>query len=66
MRAGLTRIAVVGGWLLVIVMLALWLAEAVIRGHAGGVWIVAVGLGALVIVPLLASRLRSPVDRNRG
>lgn len=66
MRAVGARVAIVGAWLLVIAMLALWLVEAVNRGHAGGVWIVGVGLGATVILPLLAARLRSPAGDNRS
>lgn len=59
MRTLIARVGLVGGWLLVIVLLALWVAEAVHRGHAAGVWITSVGLAGVVIIPLLASRLRS-------
>jgi hypothetical protein len=55
----LTRLAVVTGWLLIVVLLGLWLLEAVHRGHAAAIWIVGTGLTALVAVPLLAARHRS-------
>lgn len=58
-RQLLVRGAVVGGWLVVIVLLALWLVVAIHRAHLAGVLIIAVGLATVIVVPLMAARLRS-------
>lgn len=58
-RQSLARGAVVGGWLLVTALLALWLVEAIHRGHLASILIVAVTLAGIVLVPLMAARLRS-------
>ena len=55
----MTRTAVLAGWLLCVALLGLWLVEAIHRGHLSGVLIVATGLAALIIVPLMAARFRS-------
>jgi len=59
MRALLGRIFLFAGWVAVVTMLALWLAEAVHRGHAAGEWIVGVGLAGAIVVPIIAARLRT-------
>jgi hypothetical protein len=58
-RRLMTRTAVLAGWLLCVALLGLWLVEAIHRGHLSGVLIVATGLAALIIVPLMAARFRS-------
>lgn len=57
MRAVLAQVAIVTGWLVIIVLLALWLVAAVHRGRASGVWIVAIALTGIIVVPVLAARL---------
>lgn len=59
MRTLMVRGAVLGGWVLVTSLLSLWLVEALQRGHLSAVLIVCVALCAVIVVPLLAARLRS-------
>jgi hypothetical protein len=58
-RRLMARLAGLAGWLVCVALLGLWLVEAVHRGHLSGVLIVGTGLAALIIVPLMAARLRS-------
>lgn len=48
------------GWIICIGILAGWLVDALHRDHLAGILIVATGLGLLVVVPVLASRLNRP------
>jgi hypothetical protein len=59
MRDALARIGAVLGWLITIVLLSLWLVEAVHRGRASGIWIVAVSLAGVIGLPMLVARHRS-------
>jgi F0F1-type ATP synthase assembly protein I len=54
------RLVFIGGWLACIGVLAGWLVDAIHRGHLGGIVIVAVGLAALVVVPVLRSQVNRP------
>jgi hypothetical protein len=51
------RAVLLSGWLICTALLAGWLVAAIHRGHLAGVLIVATGLVALVVVPLLSARL---------
>jgi hypothetical protein len=57
-RRLMTRVAVLAGWLLCVGLLSLWLVGAIHRGQMSGALIVATGLAALLVVPLMTARLR--------
>jgi hypothetical protein len=54
----LGRILSVGGWLLCVAALAGWFVDAVHRDHLVAMLVVGTGLAALVVVPVMNSRLR--------
>jgi len=54
------RVLFIAGWFICIAMLAGWLVDAIHRGHLASVLIVATGLAALIVVPLLKARLDQP------
>ncbi|HET7309861.1 MAG TPA: hypothetical protein VFJ17_00885 [Mycobacteriales bacterium] len=58
MRELMARAAVVGSWLVVVVLLALLLVGTVHRGHLANILIVATGLAGMVVVPLMMWRFR--------